>query len=80
MDYFFRRSVRGASARRVRSVEGSGIAVDDVCVKLFLIANRSCRFTMPSWFASPLMLLVPKYCFVSSRSERFIRPSSVCVT
>ena len=74
-DYFFRRVRRiGVRVRIVKRVVGSGIAV--ARVKLFLTAKRSLRSTVPSWFASPLKLLVPKYCWTFSRSSWFIWPSS----
>ncbi len=43
--------MRGASARSVRRVVGSGIVVRGSGrsgVRLFLTAKRSCRFTVPS--------------------------------
>ncbi len=56
----------GVIVRRVRRVVGSGIGVGDV--KLFRMAKRSARFVWPSWFASPLNELVPKFWMTLSRS------------
>ena len=57
----------------MKSVVGSGIVVE--MEKLLRTVKRSFRSTVPSWFASPRWLFVPRYCWTFSRSSWFIWPS-----
>ena len=67
---FFRERRKGARVRIVKRVVGSGIV--DAMEKLLRTAKRSFRSTVPSWFASPRWLFVPRYCWTFSRSSWLI--------